>query len=174
MICAYPPFYCLKVNVMKKYLIMIAALAACLFTIASCSSDNDSSATEEALKKGMEYLAENAKREGVVTTASGLQYEVLREGTKGGKRPTANDYVRCRYNGYFIDGKVFDQTSGDNSATFPLSGVIKGWTEGLQYMTEGAKFRFYIPYYLGYGANDYGPIPACSTLIFDVELLQVF
>lgn len=156
-----------------KYIFIIAALAVSLF-FNSCSNDNsDSFNAEEYLKKGQEFLAENAKREGVRTTESGLQYEVIKDGMVDDvKSPTINDQVRCRYTGYFIDGTIFD-SSKENSIVFPLDGVIKGWTEGLQYMTPGAKYRFYIPYYLGYGATGYASIPPYSTLIFDVELIEV-
>lgn len=159
---------------MTKYIYLIAALAASLFVFSSCLGDDSDNSAEENLKKGLEYQAANAKREGVVTTPSGLQYEVLREGNPEGKSPKATDRVRCHYKGTFIDGSVFDSSYDAGSAiVFPLNGVIPGWTEGLQYMKEGAKYRFVIPYQLGYGAYNYGPIPACSTLIFEVELIEV-
>lgn len=160
---------------MTKYLLVFAALAASLFILTSCLGENDDNTYnyEENLKKGQEYLANNAKREGVVTTATGLQYEVLREGREGGKTPTPTSQVRCLYKGTFIDGTVFDGTKDDNPAKFPLNGVISGWTEGLQYMKEGAKYRFVIPYYLAYGPSGYAIIPPYSTLIFEVELIEV-
>ena len=122
---------------------------------------------------GEKYLAENAKKEGVVTTASGLQYKVLTEGK--GKQPTAKDTVMCHYEGFLIDGTVFDSSvQRGEPATFPLQQVIAGWTEGLQLMKEGAKYRFFIPYRLGYGEGGAGnSIPPYATLIFDVELIQV-
>ena len=122
---------------------------------------------------GEKYLAENAKKDGVVTTASGLQYKVLSEGS--GKQPTAKDTVKCHYEGFLIDGSVFDSSvQRGEPATFPLQQVIAGWTEGLQLMKEGAKYRFFIPYRLGYGEGGAGAaIPPFATLIFDVELLQV-
>lgn len=122
---------------------------------------------------GEQYLAENAKKDGVTVTASGLQYEVLNEGT--GKSPKATDNVECHYEGRLIDGTVFDSSyRRGESATFPLNGVIAGWTEGLQLMKEGAKYRFHIPYNLAYGANGAGEsIPPYSALVFDVELLKV-
>lgn len=122
---------------------------------------------------GEEFLKENAKKDGVHTTPSGLQYEVLREGT--GRKPTAEDAVNCHYEGRLIDGTVFDSSYRRNApATFGLKQVIAGWTEGLQLMSEGAKYRFYIPYNLGYGANGAGDsIPPYSALVFDVELLHV-
>jgi FKBP-type peptidyl-prolyl cis-trans isomerase FklB len=123
--------------------------------------------------EGEKYLAENAKKEGVVTTASGLQYMVLKEGT--GKSPKATDSVMCHYEGFLTDGTVFDSSvQRGTPATFPLGGVIKGWTEGLQLMKEGGKTRFFIPYNLAYGeAGASGSIPPYATLIFDVELIEV-
>ena len=122
---------------------------------------------------GEQYLAENAKKDSVKVTKSGLQYEVLNEGT--GKSPKATDNVKCHYEGRLIDGTVFDSSYRRGTpATFPLNGVIAGWTEGLQLMKEGAKYRFHIPYNLAYGANGAGEsIPPYSALVFDVELLGV-
>ena len=122
---------------------------------------------------GEKYLAENAKKEGVITTKSGLQYKVLTEGK--GKQPTAKDTVMCHYEGFLIDGTVFDSSvQRGEPATFPLQQVIAGWTEGLQLMKEGAKYRFFIPYRLGYGEGGAGAsIPPFAALIFDVELIQV-
>ena len=122
---------------------------------------------------GEKYLAENAKKEGVITLPSGLQYQVLKEGN--GKKPTAKDTVQCHYEGFLIDGTVFDSSiQRGEPATFPLNGVIAGWTEGLQLMQEGAKYRFFIPYRLAYGEGGAGAsIPPFAALIFDVELIQV-
>ena len=122
---------------------------------------------------GEKFLAENGKKEGVVTLKSGLQYEVLREGN--GKKPKATDQVKCHYEGTLINGQVFDSSYKRNEpAVFPLNQVIPGWTEGLQLMQEGAKYRFYIPYILAYGESGAGgSIPPFATLIFDVELLEV-
>ncbi|MCD8528489.1 MAG: FKBP-type peptidyl-prolyl cis-trans isomerase [Chitinophagales bacterium] len=120
------------------------------------------------------FLAENAKKPGVKTTASGLQYEVIKEGT--GKTPSASDEVTVNYHGTLIDGTVFDSSiERGEPITFPLNGVIRGWTEGLQLMKEGATYRFYIPSDLAYGDQGVGggAIPGGSTLIFDVELLEV-
>ena len=131
-------------------------------------------AKHQALKaEGEKYLAENAKKEGVITLPSGLQYQVLREGN--GKKPKATDSVRCHYEGMLIDGTLFDSSiQRGEPATFPLNGVIAGWTEGLQLMQEGAKFRFFIPYQLGYGERGAGgSIPPFAALVFDVELLEV-
>ena len=122
---------------------------------------------------GEKYLAENAKKEGVITLPSGLQYQVLKEGN--GKKPTAKDTVQCHYEGFLIDGTVFDSSiQRGEPATFPLQQVIAGWTEGLQLMQEGAKYRFFIPYRLAYGEGGAGSsIPPVAALIFDVELIQV-
>ena len=122
---------------------------------------------------GEKYLAENAKKAGVITLPSGLQYQVLKEGN--GKKPSAKDTVMCHYEGFLIDGTVFDSSiQRGEPATFPLQQVIAGWTEGLQLMQEGAKYRFFIPYRLGYGEGGAGSsIPPYAALIFDVELIQV-
>ena len=126
-----------------------------------------------AREAGEAFLKENSSKEGVITTKSGLQYKGLQEGN--GKSPKATDSVRCHYEGMLIDGTLFDSSlQRGEPATFPLNGVIAGWTEGLQLMKEGAKYRFFIPYLLGYGANGAGnSIPPYSTLIFDVELIEV-
>lgn len=124
------------------------------------------------IDSGATFLANNAKRAGVKTTASGLQYEMLRAGN--GVRPTANDSVTVHYRGTFIDGTGFDNSyDRGQPITFPLSGVIKGWTEGVQLMDEGSKYKLFVPYTLGYGASDYGPIPGGSVLVFEIELLAV-
>ena len=126
-----------------------------------------------AKAEGEKFLAENGKKEGVVTLKSGLQHEALREGN--GKKPKATDQVKCHYEGTLINGQVFDSSYKRNEpAVFPLNQVIPGWTEGLQLMQEGAKYRFYIPYILAYGESGAGgSIPPFATLIFDVELLEV-
>ena len=128
---------------------------------------------EGAIAAGKAFLEETGKKEGVVTTTSGLQYTVLSEGT--GRSPKATDRVRCHYEGTLIDGTVFDSSyRRGEPADFPLDGVIPGWTEGVQLMKEGAKYRFFIPYLLGYGERGAGSsIPPYSTLIFDVELVKV-
>lgn len=128
---------------------------------------------QQAIAEGAAFLKENGQREGVVTTKSGLQYEVLTEGT--GKSPKATDKVRCHYEGRLINGNVFDSSYQRNEpADFGLNQVIAGWTEGVQLMKEGAKYRFFIPYVLGYGERGAGSqIPPYSTLVFDVELIKV-
>ena len=127
----------------------------------------------ENIEKGKAFLAENAKKEGVVSLPSGLQYLVIQEGN--GKKPSATDRVKCHYEGTLIDGTLFDSSiKRGQPAVFGLNQVIKGWTEGLQLMGEGAKYRFFIPSQLGYGAQQAGEmIPPHSTLIFDVELIEV-
>ena len=127
---------------------------------------------EENIAKGKAYLEENGKREGVITTKSGLQYEVLTEGT--GKSPKATDKVRCHYEGRLTDGSVFDSSyQRGEPADFGLNQVIAGWTEGVQLMKEGAKYRFHIPYLLGYGERGAGAsIPPYATLVFDVALIK--
>lgn len=118
------------------------------------------------------FCAKNKLRSDVKTTASGLQYEVLVEGN--GDKPGAKDSVTCHYKGSLLDGTVFDNSyDRGEPITFALNAVIPGWTEGLQLMPVGSKYKFYIPYNLGYGALDYGPIPGGSLLIFEVELLNV-
>ncbi len=128
---------------------------------------------KEMKAAGENFLVENSKKEGVTTLPSGLQYEVLAEGN--GKKPKATDQVECHYEGKLIDGKIFDSSyQRGETATFGLNQVIAGWTEGLQLMQEGGKYRFYIPYTLGYGDRGAGQsIPPYATLIFDVELIKV-
>lgn len=126
----------------------------------------------EALQRGREFLATNAKREGVTTTASGLQYEVITMGT--GDQPSATSTVTVHYEGTLTDGTVFDSSiSRGQPATFPLNRVIRGWTEGLQLMPIGSKFRFYIPSELAYGAGGQGPIGPNEVLVFVVELISI-
>lgn len=130
-------------------------------------------AGKAAREEGEKFLAENAKKPGVKVTPSGLQYEVLTEGT--GRQPKASDTVRCHYEGTLLDGSVFDSSYRRNEpCDFGLNQVIKGWTEGVQLMKEGAKYRFYIPYNLAYGERGAGSdIPPYAALIFDVELIKV-
>jgi len=128
---------------------------------------------KSALEKGQQFLKENGKKEGVKTTASGLQYKVLRDGS--GKQPKATDTVEVHYEGRLIEGTVFDSSyQRRESIEFPLNGVIAGWTEGVALMKEGAKYQLYIPSELAYGSmgagGDIGPD---ETLIFDVELIKV-
>ena len=135
-------------------------------------------AREEELSKanreaGERFLAENAKKEGVVVLPSGLQYTVLHEGK--GRKPEATDSVKCHYEGKLIDGTVFDSSyRRGEAAIFPLDSVISGWTEGLQLMKEGSVYRFCIPYDLAYGSQGAGQsIPPYAALLFDIELIEV-
>lgn len=124
-------------------------------------------------EEGAAYLAENAKKEGVTVLESGLQYEVITAGT--GNKPAATDNVTVHYKGTLIDGTVFDSSiERGQPATFPVNGVIPGWVEGLQLMTEGSKWNLHIPYNLAYGEQGAGgSIPPFATLIFDVELIKI-
>lgn len=125
------------------------------------------------VEQGKKFLEENAKKDGIKTLPSGLQYEVITEGN--GKQPKATDQVRCHYEGTLIDGTLFDSSiKRGQPAVFGVNQVIQGWVEALQLMTEGSKWRLYIPSELGYGAQGAGEmIPPHSTLIFDVELIEV-
>lgn len=122
---------------------------------------------------GEKFLAENAKKEGVVTLPSGLQYKVMTEGN--GKKPSATDHVQCHYEGTLIDGTIFDSSiKRGEPAVFGVNQVIKGWVEALQLMQEGAKWRLFIPYDMAYGEHGAGEmIPPYSALVFDVELIKV-
>lgn len=142
-------------------------LGLTMFTMANAKSPDENKA------EGAAFLAENGKKEGVITTKSGLQYKVLTEGE--GAAPSATDNVTVNYKGTTIDGNEFDSSyKRGTPATFPLNRVIPGWTEGLQLMKEGAKYQFYIPSDLAYGSRGAGrDIGPNSTLIFDVELIKV-
>jgi len=121
---------------------------------------------------GLEFLTNNAKRAGIIVTDSGLQYEVLKNSE--GSKPKATDTVKVNYLGTLLDGTEFDSSYSRNKpASFPLNRVIKGWTEGVQLMNVGAKYKFYVPSDLAYGARSTGKITSHSTLIFEVELLQI-
>jgi len=127
----------------------------------------------ENLRIGRDFLEENKKKEGVITLASGLQYEILREGS--GPKPKATEKVKCHYHGTLINGKVFDSSvERGQPAVFGVNQVIKGWVEALQLMSVGSKWRLYIPSELAYGSQGAGSsIEPNSTLIFDVELLGI-
>lgn len=135
--------------------------------------DLQKKAEAAARAEGEQFLADNGKKENVKTTASGLQYVVVKEGT--GTQPTAEDEVTVHYTGKLVSGQVFDSSvNRGEPATFPLNRVIPGWTEGVQLMKEGAKYTFFIPSDLAYGPQGVpGAIPPHSTLIFDVELIKV-
>jgi len=127
---------------------------------------------QQAAQAGLDFLQENAKKDGVTVLASGLQYEVITQGD--GEKPTASSTVRTHYHGTLIDGSVFDSSyERGQPAEFPVGGVIAGWTEALQLMPVGSKWRLYVPSELAYGGQAVGSIPAHSALVFDVELLAV-
>jgi FKBP-type peptidyl-prolyl cis-trans isomerase FklB len=128
---------------------------------------------EKSLKDGQDFLATNKTKPGVQTTESGLQYYVTKAGT--GKSPQATDVVRVHYTGMLLDGKVFDTTNNKDAAEFPVNRVIPGWTEALQKMKVGDKWRLYVPSHLAYGPQGPpgGPIPPFAMLIFDIELLGI-
>jgi FKBP-type peptidyl-prolyl cis-trans isomerase FklB len=134
---------------------------------------NKTAKVEKLTKAGREFLAENAKKEGVITTPSGLQYKVLTQGE--GEVPQRTDKVKVHYEGRLIDGTVFDASSkhGTEPASFRADQVIKGWTEALTMMPVGSKWQLYIPQELAYGERAAGQIPPYSTLIFDVELVSI-
>lgn len=124
------------------------------------------------IEEGEKFLAQNKTKQGVKTTASGLQYEVIKEGN--GKRPSASDTVEVNYAGTLLNGLEFDNSyKRGSSISFALNRVIPGWTEALQLMTVGSKYKLYIPYKLAYGMNDMGQIPGGSLLVFEVELLDI-
>ncbi len=128
-----------------------------------------------ASEAGVAYLQENAKRDGVTTLESGLQYEIIEEGDASAEKATASSTVQCHYHGTLIDGQMFDSSyERGQPAEFPVGGVIAGWTEALQLMNIGAKWKLHIPHELAYGTNGSpGAIPGCATLVFDVELLKI-
>ena len=129
--------------------------------------------SESVIEEGKKFLTENSKKVGVVTLESGLQYEIIKSGE--GAKPTINDQVTTHYHGTLLDGTVFDSSvERGQPATFPVSGVIKGWTEALQLMTVGSKWKLFVPYDLAYGERGAGPkIGPYTTLIFEVELISI-
>lgn len=157
----------------KIQLPMVALFCFTLAGITLFSIATNATTPEENKTKGAAFLAANAKKATIKTTASGLQYEILKSGT-GLRKPAATDQVTVHYRGATLDGSEFDSSySRGEPATFALNQVIPGWTEGVQLMTEGAKYRFFIPSELAYGERGAGPIPPNSTLIFDVELIKI-
>ena len=156
---------------MLKVVVTILIIVLAVFVIQRMQSNKkDMSNNAQA---GLDFLSQNMTQEGVITTESGLQYKVLRKGT-GEVHPKASDKVKVHYHGTLIDGTVFDSSVTRGQAIeFGLNQVIKGWTEGLQLMVEGEKTRLFIPSDLAYGNRSAGMIPAGSTLIFDVELLEI-
>ncbi len=152
-----------------NFLLLISTLMVLIVT-SSCTQND----TDDNYRKGLDFLASNAKAEGVKTTSSGLQYKVLKAGS-GTVHPKATDRVKVHYHGTLIDGTVFDSSvDRGEPITFALNQVIKGWTEGLQLMVVGEKTRLFIPSELAYGKRSAGSaIAPNSTLIFDVELLGI-
>ena len=156
---------------MRKKLI-IAAIAI-VFVFFYFNRIGNVERMEKNIQSGVEFLAGNAQKEGVKSTASGLQYKVLTKGT-GTVHPTPESNVTVHYHGTLIDGTVFDSSvDRGESISFVLNQTISGWNEGVQLMVEGDKFRFYIASDLAYGDRDVGTIPAGSLLIFDVELISI-
>jgi FKBP-type peptidyl-prolyl cis-trans isomerase len=157
-----------KIQTQVISIIIVILIGFTMFSMANATSPEENKAA------GIAFLAENAKKANVVTTASGLQYEVITAGT-GSVSPKATDTVTVHYKGTTIDGAEFDSSySRGEPASFPLNRVIAGWTEGLQLMTEGATYRFYIPSGLAYGEQGAGrAIGPNATLIFDVELIKI-
>ncbi|MBK8816020.1 MAG: FKBP-type peptidyl-prolyl cis-trans isomerase [Methylococcaceae bacterium] len=157
-----------KINTQLVSALFVISLGFTLFSFANAGTPSENKAA------GEKFLAENAKKPAIKSTSSGLQYEVLTPGT-GKVNPKATDTVTVHYKGTSIDGKEFDSSySRGEPTSFPLNGVIPGWTEGLQLMTEGAKYKFYIPSALAYGENGAGgAIGPNETLIFEVELLKI-
>jgi FKBP-type peptidyl-prolyl cis-trans isomerase len=157
-------------SLIKRLLIVLLTIIAGF----SVYSVGNAGSAEENKMAGEKFLAENAKKPTIKTTASGLQYEVITEG-KGTAKPGATDTVTVHYRGTSLDGKEFDSSYSRNEPTsFPLNAVIPGWTEGVQLMTEGAKYKFYIPSALAYGENGAGgAIGPNETLIFEVELIKI-
>ncbi|MGF1756962.1 FKBP-type peptidyl-prolyl cis-trans isomerase [Photobacterium sagamiensis] len=156
---------------MFKIIVAVAIIGLVIFFLQYSKKNNQ--AADENIKIGQEFLEANIHAEGVKTTASGLQYLVLQEGT-GTVHPKASDKVTVHYHGTLIDGTVFDSSvERGETIAFGLNQVIKGWTEGLQLMVEGEKTRLFIPAELAYGNRATGSIPPGSVLIFDVELIGI-
>jgi FKBP-type peptidyl-prolyl cis-trans isomerase len=163
----------LKEEAVKKLQIQIISIITLILAGITVFSIANATTPEENKAQGTAFLAENTKKPNIKTTPSGLQYEIITAGN-GAKSPTATDNVTVHYKGTTLDGSEFDSSySRGEPATFPLNRVIPGWTEGVQLMTEGAKYRFYIPSELAYGERGAGPIPPNAALIFDVELIKI-
>ena len=157
---------------MSKFIIPVIVFLLAGFMIYRTWMNHKSG--DENFEQGQQFLVDNGTKEGVITTESGLQYLVLEEGT-GTEHPTKNSKVTVHYHGTLIDGTVFDSSvERGQPAEFPVGGVIAGWTQALQLMSEGSKWRLFIPSDLAYGAaGSQGAIPPHSALVFEVELLNV-
>lgn len=154
-----------------KFIVIVVVIALAIFYFVK--KNTDKKLAIENVASGKAFLAKNKLNEGVVQTASGLQYQVLIKG-EGSVHPSANSTVKVHYHGLLLDGKVFDSSVERGKAiSFPLNQVIKGWTEGVQLMVVGDKFKFFIPAELGYGNSAAGSITPGSLLIFEVELLEI-
>lgn len=154
-----------------KFIILALVVVAVIFLV--MRSSNNKKDAEENIAIGNQFLLENKNKENIIQTASGLQYEVLQKGD-GDTHPTASSTVKVHYHGTLLDGSVFDSSvDRGEPISFPLNRVIKGWTEGVQLMVVGDKFRFFIPAELAYGNQSAGAIKPGSTLIFEVELLAI-
>jgi peptidylprolyl isomerase len=154
-----------------KYIVLAVVIALAIFYFAR-NSINKKEAVEN-IAIGKDFLTKNKANQGVVETASGLQYQVLQKG-EGSKHPSASTTVKVHYHGTLLDGTIFDSSvDRGQPISFSLSQVIKGWTEGVQLMVEGDKFKFFVPSYLGYGNSSTGKITSGSLLIFEVELLEI-
>ncbi|MGL5727855.1 MAG: FKBP-type peptidyl-prolyl cis-trans isomerase [Plesiomonas sp.] len=156
---------------MSKIILVLAVIIVVIFFIKNMSGNSGQAA--ENRQAGIDFLAQNKVKLGVMTTDSGLQYQVLQAGT-GTEHPTATDTVTVHYHGTLIDGTVFDSSvERGEPIALPLNRVIKGWTEGIPLMVVGEKTRFFIPNELAYGNRAAGKIPSGAALIFDVELLSI-
>jgi|TARA_B110000240_G_C13470021_1_gene440507 peptidylprolyl isomerase len=154
-----------------KYIVLAVVIAVVIFYFTKNS--NDKKAAEENSKIGRDFLEKNKDKEGILETASGLQYQVLQTG-EGSENPSARSKVKVHYHGLLLDGTVFDSSVERNKPiSFGLNQVIKGWTEGVQLMVVGDKFKFFIPPELAYGNKSTGKITSGSVLIFEVELLAI-
>lgn len=157
---------------MKFVVLAILAIFVVLFLL---RANNNTKAIKQNRQLGQAFLDKNSQQDGIITTNSGLQYKVLEDVVEGaGGKPSPTSTVTVHYHGTLLNGLVFDSSvDRGRPAQFPLGQVIAGWTEGLQYMHVGEKFRFFIPSQLAYGDRSVASIPAGSTLIFDVELLSI-
>ncbi|MFT5923382.1 MAG: peptidylprolyl isomerase [Paraglaciecola sp.] len=154
-----------------KYIILAVVVALAIFYFAKSSIDKKQALENIAI--GKNFLVENKANQDVIQTASGLQYQVLQKGD-GSKHPSASTTVKVHYHGTLLDGTIFDSSvDRGQPISFSLNQVIKGWTEGVQLMVEGDKFKFFVPSDLGYGNRSTGKITSGSLLIFEVELLEV-
>lgn len=162
----------MREEIVRKNQTQILAMVTAIFVGITLFSVVNAKTPQENKAAGVAFLTTNAKKNNIVTTKSGLQYEIVTPGT--GKMPAATDTVTVNYKGTKIDGQEFDSSySRGEPASFPVNALITGWTEGLQLMKEGARYRFYIPSELAYGETGGGTIEPNEALIFDVELIKI-